>query len=114
MTMTKPDQAEKLDGPPAGWQSVATLDQISGGRFILGVAGCGQINSYFRLGKPVANTDVFERGTDACTMTPNSTSQSLFTEPLGSITSSLGPLRQLIALVNMGGSVGIGSCASCA
>ncbi len=28
MTMTKPDRAEQLDGSLAGWQSVATLDQV--------------------------------------------------------------------------------------
>ncbi len=39
---------------------------------------------------------------------PNSTSQSDFLEPLGSITSSLAPWMQEMALVNTIGSAGMG------
>ena len=46
--------------------------------------------------------------------TPNSTSQSLFFEPLGSITASSGPWMHEMALVKMMGSFGIGRPASAA
>ena len=39
---------------------------------------------------------------------PSSTSQSVFSEPRGMTTSSFGPFRQVMALVNRTGSAGIG------
>jgi hypothetical protein len=40
--------------------------------------------------------------------TPSSTSQSVFSEPLGTVTGSFGPWRQLTHLLNTTGSLGIG------
>jgi hypothetical protein len=45
---------------------------------------------------------------------PSSTSQSVFTEPRGSITGSLAPWMQLVAFMKTMGSAGIGMLDSAA